>query len=302
LFDIGNTFPEFKTLYMSPKEKRPQGFDMIVAFNYQTSPETAISLKIPITVPGYGELKVPICVTGPHIEGKLRLDCRIETCHYEYLDTDEEIKKGVTEPFLGLALGFDKIDTIHLNNIQVMNAPKFGWLQSFSTIKQKIHTVINGAISSDEVTVHLFDKKFGYIGAAQKKRYRGFDEEGLGYQLDKNGQYTCYDDQWNVQEIVNEIVICHKCKKKFLRSFPTCCCAEPPIDHIQAKMNEFNNLLSKTLKDTVVENLENRFFEKKNEVIENDVCYDPKEMRYINRNKTAQETRNIAIPTIKNEN
>jgi len=226
-FDIGDTYPEFNTLYLASPEKRPTGFDSIFCFNYNTTPDTNITLKIPINVPGYGEVKVPVSISGPRLEGKVRVDCRIENCTYSYYDTEDEVRKEKEERFMAIALAFDKIETIHLENIQVMNAPKFGWLQSFSSIKQKIHSVINGAISCEDITVLLFDNKFGMVGTVMKKRVRNFIEEGEGYIMGENNTKQCNDDNWNVQDVVKDIITCHKCNKKSLSVLP-CCCSEVP--------------------------------------------------------------------------
>jgi len=229
-FDIGNTYPEFSTQYLTSHEKRPTGFDSVVTFNYNTTPDTNLTIKIPINVPGYGEVKVPVSVSGPRLEGKVRLDCRIENCTYEFFDPEDEERKKTSDQFIAIGLAFDKIETIHFENIQVMNAPKFGWLQSFSSIKQKIHSLINGALSTEDITVLLFDSKMGLVGSITKKRIRSFVEEGEGYIFGDNNIKVCNDDNWNVQEIVSEIVICHKCKKKALSMLPTCCNEVPNLE------------------------------------------------------------------------
>lgn len=103
-----------------------------------------------------------------------------------------------------------------------MNAPKFSWLQSFSTIKQKIHSIINGALSTETLQIHLFDSSFSNIGSTTRPRVRSETDLSGGYKMVRNKK-TCLDDNWQVSDIVNEIVFCKKCGKRGLNTVPECC-------------------------------------------------------------------------------
>lgn len=45
---------------------------MQVCYNYNTDDNTKIKLWVPVTVPGYGAIKIPLFVSGPQIAGKVR--------------------------------------------------------------------------------------------------------------------------------------------------------------------------------------------------------------------------------------
>eukprot|EP01130_Rhizamoeba_saxonica_P008113 TRINITY_DN327_c0_g1_i3.p1 TRINITY_DN327_c0_g1~~TRINITY_DN327_c0_g1_i3.p1 ORF type:complete len:508 (-),score=105.18 TRINITY_DN327_c0_g1_i3:206-1729(-) len=222
-FDIGDTLPDIEPLYLAPEELRPRGFDMVVAVNYETNDSTNLSIRLPLNIPAYGEIKVPVSVAAPQFSGKIRMDCRLEECSFRHMKDGQQCNS--TENFMALGVAFDNIDTISFGDIQLMTT--MNWLQSIGAIKQQIHALINDALSTDAITIHLFDKDFVYIGCCYKPRSRSMEDESNGYRkISSNGAEICDDDNWTLHEIVSELNICSNCGTKYFPEFPPGCCQD----------------------------------------------------------------------------
>lgn len=57
--------------------------DMIMRYAYDTGSDTHLTVRVPIPVPRYGTVTLPVSVAAPCISGKVRLDGRFETCSFD---------------------------------------------------------------------------------------------------------------------------------------------------------------------------------------------------------------------------
>jgi hypothetical protein len=203
-FDVGSALPTFREISIAEKSSTGcPGFNMQVCYNYNTDDNTKIKLWVPVTVPGYGAIKIPLFVSGPQIAGKMRFDGRIEKCSYVTIK-DQQPRK-VEENFFALAMSFDSIEDIHISTIKVLLAPKWEWLQWFDRVKREMKSFINNVLNTDQITVHLFDKDFVYVGSVLRKKSET-------------------ENTWNTQDVVEEIKVCKKCSRKYFAASAMCCC------------------------------------------------------------------------------
>jgi len=244
-FDIGVTSPSLRCLHMTDQSQRPNGFDMIMGYSYETGNDTHLTLSIPITLPAYGEVRLPISVAAPSLRGKMRLDGRFEACTYKMIEYTEDGKEALitqTEKFFALGIAFDHIERIEVGELQVMNAPKLEYLLTFDRVKSIINSAINSGLSTDQVLVLLFDSGLGVIGSKKFPRKREIVVPAADVPVKeinpKDAQVPCTDDGWQVQDLVSCITQCWKCKKKSLNDVKgPCCCEKPPkIEKVEPKI------------------------------------------------------------------
>jgi hypothetical protein len=123
---------------------------------------------------------------------------------------DPMVAERQEEKFLALALAFDPIDEIHVGDIRISVAQRFEWLQWFSYVKNQMKTLINGLISTNSVTIYLFDSSFTLLGTVVKPIPKLADAKDFG-------------NIWSVQEAVNLMKTCRKCKRKYFQEGSFCC-------------------------------------------------------------------------------
>jgi hypothetical protein len=218
-FDIGGALPSFKTVEFLPHDSASNGFDLLVRYEYNTDPSTMIEIEVPIPIPGYGETKVPVFVAGPKLSGRIRLQCQIKSCAYKRRVKDAPLETPLetnSENFLALAVAFEPIEEIHVSDVRVSVAPRFEWLQWFSFIKRQIVSLFNSLLSTDKVSVYLFDSSFSSLGTLS---------------LDAPSNTALKDiplhEMYDIQQIVDhKMLICTKCSRKTLPESSLCCPCE----------------------------------------------------------------------------
>jgi hypothetical protein len=127
---------------------------------------------------------------------------------------DPTLAEQQEEKFLALALAFDPIDEIQVGDIRISVAQKFEWLQWFSYVKNQMKTLINGLISTNMVTIYLFDSTFTLLGTMTKP---------LSAAVKGGDGIADFASLWTVQEAVDQMKVCHKCKRKFFKELAYCC-------------------------------------------------------------------------------
>lgn len=133
----------------------------------------------------------------------MRFDGHIEKCSYISIKDQQPLK--VEENFFALGMSFDAIEDIHISTIKVLLAPKWEWLQWFDRVKREMKTFINSVLNTEQVTVHLFDKDFVYVGSVLRKK-------------------SDTDTTWTTQDVVEEVKVCRKCSRKYFAASAMCCC------------------------------------------------------------------------------
>eukprot|EP01122_Echinamoeba_exundans_P008306 TRINITY_DN2737_c0_g3_i1.p1 TRINITY_DN2737_c0_g3~~TRINITY_DN2737_c0_g3_i1.p1 ORF type:complete len:561 (-),score=99.44 TRINITY_DN2737_c0_g3_i1:20-1702(-) len=218
-FDIGGALPSFRTVEFLPHDAETEGFDLLVRYEYNTDSSTMIELEVPVPIPGYGETKVPVFVAGPKLSGRIRLMCQIKSCSYKQRVKDAPLEAPFqtnTENFLALAVAFEPIEEIHVSDVRVSVAPRFEWLQWFSFIKRQIVSLFNSLLSTDKVSVYLFDSSFSSVGTLT-----------IDAPLNTALKDIPLGSMYNVQRVIDEkMLICTKCARKTLPDSALCCPCE----------------------------------------------------------------------------
>lgn len=216
-FDIGSTIPSFQTIEILPH--LAGGMDVVVRYDYLSDASTLIELEVPIPIPGYGETIVPVTVAGPQLSGKVRIRCTSSPCRFKRrvlnasLDSPLEEK---TETFLAVAVLFEPIEEVHVSDVRVSIAPKFEWLQWFSFVKRQIVQLFNSLLSTEKVSLYLFDESFTTVGSLLFDAPRDITLRDVPIQ-----------DMFNVQQLLDEqMMICLKCSRKSLPNSIGCCPCE----------------------------------------------------------------------------
>jgi len=123
-----------------------------------------------------------------------------------------------------------------------MNAPKLEWFLTFERVQTLVNSAINSGLSTDQVIVLLFDASLTLLGSKLFPRTREMVVPDKAFErLQKEVERPdapCTDDGWTVQDLVQELKQCFKCKLLSLDDFVGCCCEKP--SHLKEHIPKHN--------------------------------------------------------------
>jgi len=145
------------------------GFHAIVDFAYSADENTKIEVEIPMQLPLWGALSVPVMVTSPEIAGGLVLEFRHDVVENEDDDDDDDGGVGKTShsKVMAVSFMFEPIREIHIHGIHISLASQFQLIQYIPIVKRYMKQAVNQALLPDVRRVMIFDSSFTTLASFQ---------------------------------------------------------------------------------------------------------------------------------------
>lgn len=173
-FDIGGQVPVFSTRsYVAKPEGK--GFSATVDFVYKSDDNTKIEIEIPMDVPLWGTLTVPVMVAQPEVALAVQLDISHELIANSILSKGAEGHAKV----LAISFMFEPIKEIHIHGIHISMASQFQLIQYIPLVKSFMKKAVDSALAPGVRKVLLFDSGFGSLGSFELKEDELWNIEGL---------------------------------------------------------------------------------------------------------------------------
>lgn len=135
-----------------------RGFEIEVDFSYVSDENTKIEVEIPMKVPIWGDLTVPVMVAAPEIAGQVRIEFR-----HDVLELVPG--SGDWQKVMALSIMFEPIKEIHIHNIHISLASSFQLLQYVPIVKRYMKEAVNTGLAPNQRRIMIFDSSFGSLGS-----------------------------------------------------------------------------------------------------------------------------------------
>jgi hypothetical protein len=147
------------------------GFTSVIDFSYVADENTKIEIEIPMELPLWGTMSVPVMVASPEIAGSMQLEFR----HDVIANEDGSSLTKV----LAIGIMFEPIKEIHIHGIYISMASQFQLIQYVPIVKNYMKQAVNSALIPDTRRVLLFDSAFSSLGSFQLGKDETWNINGL---------------------------------------------------------------------------------------------------------------------------
>lgn len=151
------------------------GFNSVIDFSYVADENTKIEVEIPMTLPLWGTMSVPVMVASPEISGSVQLEFRHDVIKGEDGKTLTKV--------LAIGIMFEPIKEIHIHGIHISKASQFQLIQYVPIVKNYMKQAVNSALIPDTRRVLLFDASFSSLGSFLLEKDEVWNIDGLLYRL-----------------------------------------------------------------------------------------------------------------------
>lgn len=135
-----------------------RGFEMAIDFSYVSDENTKIEIEIPMKVPIWGDLTVPVMVAAPEIAGRVLIEFRHDVL-------ESKPGAGDWQKVMALSIMFEPIKEIHIHRIHISLASQFQLLQYVPIVKRYMKEAINTGLAPNQRRIMIFDSSFGSLGS-----------------------------------------------------------------------------------------------------------------------------------------
>lgn len=135
-----------------------RGFEMLVDFSYASDENTKIEVEIPMKVPIWGDLTVPVMVAAPELAGRVNVEFRHDVIEFEE-------GSGNWQKVMALGIMFEPIREIHIHSIHISLASQFQLIQYIPMVKNYMKEAVNYALAPKRRRVLIFDSDFSSIAS-----------------------------------------------------------------------------------------------------------------------------------------
>lgn len=171
-----------------------RGFEIEVDFSYVSDENTKIEVEIPMKVPIWGDLTVPVMVAAPEIAGQVRIEFR-----HDVLELVPG--SGDWQKVMALSIMFEPIKEIHIHSIHISLASSFQLLQYVPIVKRYMKEAVNTGLAPNQRRIMIFDSSFGSLGSTVLSKEDVWNIPGIMEHAKKEAEAAKKGDKANAGNI-----------------------------------------------------------------------------------------------------